>query len=542
MKNYIYILFLGLFLGLVSPAKSNTFYDAGDLAKLALAKQKLYGGLYSEALNLYKEVLTKNPNDAPVLHYVGLCYFHLNQSDKAMEHLKKAKETNVKVMNETYYYLGRLLQAEGKFDDALAEYNSYKTKATPKEQKEVETDVEVFISQCNTGKTLMAAPVDVAVENMGPEINSKYADKTPCITADGMKLVFTTRRPETTDAAMDLNGDGGYFEDIYISNYDMANKKWGTADQVPGSINTKAHDACTSISPDGKQIYIYKNDEKDEASRGGDIFVSKIVNGKWRTPETMGKPVNSSFWEGGACISPDGKTVFFTSERDGGSGHSDIWMVKKLTKTEWGKPENLGKEVNSSQDEVGVFLAPDGRTLFFASNGPASMGSYDIFKTVLENGKWTAPVNVGYPINSIYSDGPFVLDAAATTGYFASNRPEGLGASDIYKVDLKEYAILEKDGKKKQNNGLSIMKGTVRDSYEGYGVGEAELDFTDEAGQKVANTNSNENGEYFITLEGGVKYTVTIKKKGFKDLTETFDLQLGAKETYSMDKEFLLKK
>jgi tetratricopeptide (TPR) repeat protein len=539
-KNYFYLFFLCLFLG--ANIKASPPYDATDLAKLALAKQKLYGELYTEALNLYKEVLVKNPNDAPVLHYVGVCYFYLRQPDKAKEHLQKAKETNTNVMKETYYFLGRLLLAEGKFDEALANLNDYKAKTTAKEQKDVDTDVEVFIGQCNAGKALTAAPIDVKVENMGPDINSKYADKTPCISADGSKLVFTTRRPETTDAPMDLNGDGGYFEDIYISNYDAANKKWNPAEQAPGSVNTKAHDACVSISPDGKQIYIYKNDENDEKSRGGDIFVSKIVNGKWRTPETMGKPVNSSFWEGGACISPDGKTVFFTSEREKGFGKSDIWMVKKLNKTEWGKPENLGAEVNSSQDEVGVFLAPDGKTLFFASNSPNSMGSYDIFKTVNENGKWTAPVNVGYPINSIYSDGPFVLDASATTGYFASNRPDGIGESDIYKVDLKDYAILEKDGKRKENSAVSIMKGTVRDGYEGYGVADAELDFTDEAGNKVANTNTNENGEYFITLKGGAKYNVTIKKKGFKDLTETFDLQMGGREAYSMDKEFLLKK
>ncbi|MGZ3885722.1 MAG: carboxypeptidase regulatory-like domain-containing protein [Bacteroidia bacterium] len=234
--------------------------------------------------------------------------------------------------------------------------------------------------------------------------------------------------------------------------------------------------------------------------------------------------------------------MFFNSERTGGLGHSDIWMIKRISKQEWGKPENLGAEVNSEYDEVGMFLAPDGKTLFFASNGKGSMGSYDIFKTVLENGKWTKPVNIGYPINSERSDGPFVLSANAATGYFASNRAGGLGESDIYKVDLLDYAVLEKDGKKVENNGLSIMKGTVRDGYEGYGLPDAELDFADAAGQKVASTSSNENGEYFITLKGGVKYTVTIKKKGFKDLSESFDLKLGTRDAYVMDKEFLLKK
>ncbi len=433
-----------------------------------------------------------------------------------------------------------MYQLKGKYDEALTELQAYKSKATAKESEE--QDADVYIDQCNTAKTLIAAPLDVKIENMGPEINSKYDDQSPAISADGMRLVFNTRRPETTNAPVDVEGDGKFFQDIYYSDFDTVAKKWKTADGVPGSINTDAHDACTSISADGKQIYIYKNDLKDPQSRGGDVYVSKIVSGKWRTPENLAKPINTSYWEGGACISPDGKKIFFTSERPGGSGSSDIWMAERISKREWGKPVNLGTDINTPFDEVGLFLAPDGKTLFFCSNGKGSMGDYDIFKTVFENGKWSKPVNLGYPINSEKRDGPFVVSADAQTGYFASNRDGGLGESDIYMVDLNNYAVLEKDGKVKSNNGLSILKGTVRDGYEGYGLAEVDVEFTDEAGAKVGSTATNENGEYFITLKGGMKYTITAKKKGFKDAVEVVELKLGAKETYSLVKDVMLKK
>jgi hypothetical protein len=170
------------------------------------------------------------------------------------------------------------------------------------------------------------------------------------------------------------------------------------------------------------------------------------------------------------------------------------------------------------------------------------MGSYDVFKTTLENGKWTAPVNLGYPINTERRDGPFVLSADAQTGYIASDRLGGLGETDIYKVDLGNYAVLEKDGKKKEFSGLSILKGTVRDGYEGYGLPEIDLVFKDASGQEAGSTTTNENGEYFITLKGGTNYTVSIQKKGFKDLSETFELKQGKDEAYVMVKEFLLKK
>jgi Tol biopolymer transport system component len=515
--------------------------DAADQVKMGVAKQKFYAGDVVGALNIYKEVLVKNPKDPSVLHFVGLCHFTLKDYEKATENFNKAKEIKTGIKYETYLYTGKLLQMNAKYDDAITDFSEYKKLAPPKEA--AEEDVDVWIDQCNTAKKLLASPLDVKIENMGPEINSKYDEQSPAISADGMKLVFNTRRPESTNAPVDVEGDGKYFQDIYFSDFDTLTKKWKPADDVPGSINSNnAHDACTGISADGKIIFIYKNDLKDPQSRGGDIYSSKIVNGKWRTPENMAKPINTSYWEGGACISPDGKTIFFTSERPGGSGNSDIWMAKRLTKTTWDKPVNLGNVVNSPFDEVGLFLAPDGKTLFFCSNGKGSMGDYDIFKTVLENGKWSTPMNLGYPINTDKRDGPFVVSANAQTGYFASNRDGGLGESDIYQVDLTNYAVLEKDGKKTTNNGLSILKGVVRDGYEGYGVADVEIDFADESGAKAGSTNTNENGEYFITLKGGVKYTMTLKKKGFKDLTEVVDLKLGTKETYTLVKEFLLKK
>ena len=186
-------------------------------------------------------------------------------------------------------------------------------------------EVDVYIAHCNNAKKMMADKKNMKVENMGLAINSVYDDQTPCITADGSTLVFTTRRPQTTDSPKDVEGDGKYFQDIYLSTYDTIAHKWLPSNDAPGNINTIAHDACTSISPDGKQLYLYKNDVNDSKSRGGNIFVSKIISGKWKTPEVLDKPINSSYWEGGACISPDGKTIFFISER----------------KSEWWKKLNL---------------------------------------------------------------------------------------------------------------------------------------------------------------------------------------------------------
>jgi hypothetical protein len=514
--------------------------DAGDQLKMGLAKQKLYAHQYIAALNIYKEVLQKNPDDAAVLHYVGYCQFELKKYDLALESLKKAVATNKDVKPETHLVLGKLYLFDEKLDDALVEFNLYKNGVNSKEA-EIE-DVDVYISHCNNAKKHMAAPVDTKINNLGQTVNSKYDDQAPCISADGRKLVFTTRRPEMTDSPVDVEGDGKYFQDIYISTWDTVNQKWNQSEDVPGNVNTPAHDACTSISPDGKQIFIYKNDITDNESRGGDVFVSKVVNNKWKTPEALGKPINTSYWEGGACISPDGKTLYFISERKGGYGRADIWMVKRISKTEWDKPVNLGAGINTEFDEVGVFLAPDGKTLFFSSDGRESMGSYDIFKTTLEGDKWTKPVNVGYPINTVYKDGPLVVSADAQTAYFASERKGGLGESDIYMADLSNYALLEKDGKKKMNSGLSILKGTVRDGFEGSGLSSVDVQIMDAAGVVVATTTTNDNGEYFITLKGDVTYTIKAVKKGYKTAEEKADLKIGKTSTFSLEKQIMMTK
>lgn len=515
--------------------------DAGDQVKMVLAKQKLYAGQYIGALNIYKEVLSKNPNDAAVLHYIGFCNYQLKKYDVAEETLKKAIETGKDVLPESYLVLGKIHLADGKIDEANAEFNAYKTKAKSKDAQN--EDIDVYLAHCGNAKLQMATPTNLVIENLGNLINSKYDEQTPSISADGKKLVFNSRRPETTNSPIDEEGDGKFFQDIYISTWDTLNKKWIEAESVPGNVNTDAHDACTSISPDGKQIFIYKNDINDNESRGGDVFISKVVNNKWKTPETMGKPINTSYWEGGACISADGKTLYFTSERPGGQGHSDIWMVSRLSKNEWGKPVNLGADVNSEYDEVGVFIAPDGKSLFFSSNNKSSMGSYDIFRSTLVNGKWwSKPVNLGYPINTVAKDGPFVVSADAKTGYFASERTGGLGESDIYKVDLSGYGIFEKDFKKIENNGLSILKGVIRDGFEGSGIALVDIKIIDASGVVIASTTTNEQGEYFLTLKGDMSYTVKASKKGYKSAEEKVELKIGKTETFSLEKQIMLSK
>jgi hypothetical protein len=516
--------------------KGNIFTDAGDAAKMVLGKQKLYAGNYIQALNNFRDVETRNPQNAEVKYYVGLCFYNLGQNKNALEALEKAVAIGNGVKPETRLLLAKLYQKGEQYEKALGEVRGFNST-----DEESVREAALVTSQCENALHMTRVPVNVAVINLGEGINSKYDDKNPCITADGKKMIFTSRRPETTSSPTDLKGDGKYFEGIYMTDLDSAGAGFTSVTKVPGSVNTPAHDACTSISPDGRQLFIYKNDADKKESRGGNVFVSRITSGKWKAPESLGKPVNSSYWEGGACVSADGKRYFFSSERPDGQGQSDIWMVEKIGKEQWGTPLNLGAEVNSPYDEAGMFLAPDGKTLFFCSNGPRSMGGYDVFRTVYENGKWSMPENLGYPINSSGKEGQLTISADARTAYISSDRPGGMGESDLYKIDLKDYAILEKGGKRQKGNELSILRGVIREGFEGYGVQDASIMLKDNGGKEIASTTTNENGEYFFMLKGGT-YTLEVNKNGYSPISEKVEVLSSDRETVIVEKGYLLKK
>lgn len=544
MKKIIYLTILTLSFSFVAMAqKKNVIEKSEDQIKMFNAQQSFFAGDYNKALNLYRDVLSGKPNDANVMGRIAECHFMLLQYKDAQDMGEKAKSIDEKAYENTSLVLGKIYHLQTKLDEALVEYNYYKS-LVGNGAKAKDSDIDVYIAQIAVAKELMAKAANVKVENMGDKINSEFDDKAPMVTADGKFLIFTSQRPGIS-SKINTEGDGKYYEDIYMSRWDTLKKMWSEAELIPGSVNSEAQDACTSISPDGKTIYLFKND-MDGESRGGDIYISKISSsGKWGVPKTMGKPVNTTYAELGACISPDGKTLYFVSERKGGMGNADIWMLKKKTKSEWeAKPVNIGSEVNSEFDEGGLFIAPDGKTLFFSSNGPGSMGGYDIFKTTFENGKWSKPVNLGYPINTTANDKCFSLSVDAQTGYITSDRVGGFGERDIYKIDLSNYAVLEKDMAAKKDGGpvMAILKGDVFDATAGAGM-EAEINIFDEAGNKVASTTSSQgSGEYFITLMAEKSYVVKIEVKGYKAIEEKVDIKAAKEGATTVVKHYLLYK
>jgi len=225
---------------------------------------------------------------------------------------------------------------------------------------------------------------------------------------------------------------GEYLDDIYYTIF--KDNKWQKPKKIGSKINTTASDIMGCLSPSGTELYFFR-----EVRSTYDIFVSKMnKRKKWLAPEKLGPEINTKDNEVYPFITADGNTMLFSSDRPGGYGGYDIYMSEKRSNGEWGPPINLGSDVNSDKDEVCPVLLPDG-TLYFSSDGQGTMGGFDIFMTTIsDDGLWTKPENMGYPLNTAFDDLNFTITTPdGKKGYYSSAKSGGYGESDIYSFSFE---------------------------------------------------------------------------------------------------------
>ncbi len=493
-------------------AQTKIKMTVGDRIKYIDADENYQKEYWDAAYGLYKELHSKYPTDSKISYKAGKVCLILKKYDEALTFLTTSAENKPKGVKDLELWLGQAQHKEGLLDQALVNYEAYRK--TLKGKRQTTDIVNDYIHQVSLAKKYMAVPVNVVIKNMGETINSEYIESNPSVTADGKVLIFSTCRPENTGGLKDPTF-GIYYQDIWMSERDSVTGEWQDAEIIRGALNSKDHDASPSISADGNVIFIYKS------VNGGDLYYSKKRrNGEWREPEPIKGKVNTTYFESSGCITADKKSIFFVSERPGkGLGNADVWMAKKSGSYEYEEPVNLGPIINSIDDEVSVFVHPDGKTIFFASNGKNSIGGYDIFKSELKDGKWTTPINLGYPINTLGDEKQFSLTADGKKAYITSHRDDTKGEFDIYEIDMSNYTLPDPEGINQGSNtitsgSISIFKGKVLDGKEGTPV-EATVKITDDKGHVVDELETSESGDFLIVLEGDVTYTVSVNVSGF---------------------------
>lgn len=404
---------------------------------------------HTKALDYYLKANMYNPNNAELNYKIGICYLHSDKKSNAAWYIEKAYHLNSGVSDDIQYFMGQAYHINKQFSKAIDAFRAYSQSLSKREFAQQRPDIEKRLNECYNGIQLINNPLDVNLHQVGTEINSSFPEYAPFISADESIMVFTSRREKTTGNEMDYR-DLKFYEDIYISY--KKEGRWTTAKNIGIPLNTNYHDATVGLSADGKTIFIYKG-----LKNNGDIYVSRYENGKWSSPVSISGKINTRFHEPSASITADGNTLYFISNRtDNSFGGHDIFVATRNNAGEWGNIRNVGQRLNTRHDEKGVFITPDGNTIYFSSKGHKTMGGYDIFKSKKDkNGNWTEPENIGYPINTTDDDLYFVVTAHGKNAYFSSVRNNGFGDQDIYQVTFPENNGTEAlDFKQLVNNTL----------------------------------------------------------------------------------------
>jgi outer membrane protein OmpA-like peptidoglycan-associated protein len=498
---------------------------------------------FKQALAEYLQANSFNPNCALLNFRISVCYYNIPaQKVMGLTYCEKAVKLVPTVDPMAQYYLGRLYHLSARWDDAITAYRSYLAtlNSNPSDNRDKIADMNRKIQECINGKEFQKNPQRVFIDNLGDVVNSPDPEYTPIITADESEMLFTSRRSTSTGGQKDE--DNQFFEDLYQTNF--VNGAWTTPVNMGKPINSEDHDATAGLSPDGQKLYVYR------PTHGGDLYECQLKGAVWTEPERMNKNINSDGHESSVSLSFDVKKLYFISDKDGGLGNRDIWFSNMDPKGKWGPSTDLGAPINTMYGEEGVFVHPDGKTIYFSSQGHNSMGGYDIFKSEFKDGKWGEPINLGWPINGPDDDVFFVISANGKHGYYASNKSDGKGEKDIYKITFlgeeKPLALSSEDNLlagiaqpvktieaakpvEIKTANVTILKGTVTDKATKLPLG-AQIEIVDNTlNQPVATFTANSStGKYLVSLPSGKNYGIAVKMDGYLFHSENFDIPIIA--------------
>ena len=568
MRKFIYIL-TTLFL-----ASSHYFSlqaqrktDAGKQAQIKLKQaERLFDNeQFPQAIEAYKELLgtvasgqleLSGKNDELDAHIrLGLCYLYGDNQSLALQPLKQAYRINPNYNPLLDFHLGDAFVYNRKYYEAVKSYQSGIDKSRGITSKYLELihdrilKVDFIrvsnkrIQEANHAKDFMKKPLLARVHNLGPKINTKANEYAPIVSNDNSMLIFTGSHK------------GNDQEDVLISH--TKERKWENKEPWH-HFNSKHHESAVFLSLDGNRLLIYqdygsgnlyesrlnfstgpsytestitsvKKSKKRRRKRKkfsrnrksmsrGKVSSSQKSRGAWSKPKSLGRRINTKYRETSGCLSPDGNTLYFTSDRPGGL---DIYVSKKDKRGRWGKPMNLGPKVNTPYDEEAPFVHPDAKTLYFSSKGHSSIGGFDIFKvTIMSDNEYSDAENLGFPVNSQANDMFFVSnDKNHRIAYFSSDRAGGVGGKDLYRVIMNP-------GSKKQLTKGALLSFRVFFMYKDSNIPQKSLpavealaDFmknnpevTIEVGGHTDNVGSIKNNQVLSQQRANVVYNWLIQK------------------------------
>ncbi|UOG76924.1 OmpA family protein [Hymenobacter tibetensis] len=481
---------------------------------------------YRASIPFYEQVLAKEPNNPLALFRAGISYMSFDK-EKASDYIYKAQKLKPKVSKDVEYWLGRVDHLNYNFDEAITHFQAYNVTLKPKDTRKVE--LAQLIQHSKNAKVQFNSPKDIFVKNLGPTVNTPYAEHSPVISSDDKMLLFTSRGENVTGAGNtgdkkggNLATDGEYFEDIFETKR-IDDENWDKPRSLSGVLNGKGHDASTQLFDNDSKLLMYRQDEN------GDIFYSEKSGGDWTAPKKLNKNVNSTAFESDAYITPDGLTIYFSTGKYSEDGSLDIYFSNRQAGGDWGPAKSMGSAINTKYDDDSPYLSRDGKTLYFSSRGHNTMGGYDIFKSEYDSiaKRWGRPENMGYPVNTPDDDTYYRLSPDGSYAYLSSYRIGGYGEKDIYTINYIKNATIR--GKVFSQRDSTIIPG-VELVFSGTQADKTALSYRD-----ITKPGT---GDYQVSVLSGRSYQVAVSKDGTNIITEEFAVPVSTNDSTVVEKNF----
>ncbi|MCB0372603.1 MAG: OmpA family protein [Muricauda sp.] len=472
---------------------------------------------YAEAARIYDIVLEKSEvkHSLGLLSKAGDSHYYSGNLEKSYQWYNELYQLYTdEIPEETFFKYTQTLKGTGKYRRAAALTKLFRQKRD-----------EPLMELKNLGPATWKGVTAVEVKNL--DINSKFSDFSPMFYKDS-EVVFSSAKDSSVYTTRRYKWNNQPFLDLYVAKSKNEEGDLMSPKKFSKKINTKYHEASMAFSPDQQTIYFTRNNFGKKLKRGKNginhlkIYRSQWVNGEWTEAEEL--PFNSdNYSTGHPTISPDGKKMYFVSDRPGGYGGTDIYVVDILEGGRFSEPKNLGRTVNTSAKEMFPYITDN--ALYFSSNRSMGFGGLDVFKSDYADGYFSVGVNMGEPINSSRDDFSYIVDSSGEKGYFASNRIGGKGDDDIYSF--------------KFTLNLNTISGTVEDAETGEVMNSAKIALLSKDGQLLAETISDENGRFaFKNLDPLTDYGIQTKKEGYSDET----LSVATKENNEVEVTQYLKR
>lgn len=509
-------------------------FSQAQTQDLKRAKRLFERTYYSEAIPLYETILNQNRSFEVVKNLADSYYYTNDYANAQRQYRLLIARFPENLAAEYYFRYSQTLKASGNYDEAnkvLRDYFLSSNNQKAIENLEKDNLVLENISALGNRFDIKNMAINTPNSEFGA---TQYADKLVFSAVPGKPFMFDKVYKWNNESYLDL------------MSVPLKSARVDSIKKFSIELNTPLHESNAVFTKNGKTVYFTRNNSVDGIRTRNkqkvtvlQIFKAELIDGKWRNITAL--PFNSNDYSvEHPALSNDEKTLYFASDMPGSLGSFDIYSVAILG-SDYGKPKNLGSKINTDKKEQFPFVSKDNK-LYFSSNGHAGYGFMDVFVSEIKNGDFTTPLNIGLPINSGYDDFSFVIDSDTEHGYFASNRKGGKGGDDIYEINEIQPLVVE--------DCMQFISGIITDVDTKFPLANAKVSLQDAKNKEIETAITAVDGRFSFSVACEKSYVVQVSKEAytqnskslklFKDRKKVNDASMALKSMDAIKKEELV--